>query len=287
MSCGEKPMSAPFGSLVVLLGLMGQTIVVGERDNDARGEQQQFLKSKAAELTLRKPAGEPLALVPQPVLSYSNAELAIGALDGAAFLWLDGRRPAAVVSHWINHPRNLVYRECTSLFEQPLECTRDGVPVWTPKSGGFAPRPLPDAPAPVASKPLRLTQMRELARRFSAAGYSSQTDEPTELRLLPQPLFRFADEAAGTVDGGLFAFVLSNDPEFFLLLEALNAPEEGSQWRFALARMSSRKHVVRLDGKEIWSVTNYYSEPRESRTTGPYCEGQLGPYLAADGPNQR
>jgi hypothetical protein len=47
--------------------------------------------------------------------------------------------------------------------------------------------------------------------------------------------------------------------------------------------MSSRKHVVRLDGKEIWSVTNYYTHPRESRTTGPYVEGQIGPYLPASG----
>jgi hypothetical protein len=271
-------MCVSVASLVVLLSSMGQPALADAPNSDVRSEQQQFLRSKAAELTIRKQTGEPLMLAPDPILTYSNAELAIGSLDGAAFLWLDGRRPAAVVSHWINHPRNQVYRECTSLVAQPLTCTRDEVPVWAPKSGGFAARPLPEAPAPVESKPLRLTQMRSLARRFSATAHSSQTDEPTELRLLPQPLYRFSDEAAGVLDGAVFAFVLSNDPDFFLLLEAQKTPERGSAWRYALARMSSRKHVIRLDDKEIWSVSNYYSEPRESRTTGPYYEGKIGPY---------
>jgi hypothetical protein len=272
-------MSVVVAPLLVLLVSMGQPSA--KAADEARSEQQMYLKSRAAELTLRTQDGDSLALLPEPVLSYSNAELAIGALDGAAFLWLDGTRPAAVVSHWINHPRNQVYRECTLLANEGLACTRDGVPVWSPKTGGFAARPLLDAPTPVESKPLRLTQMRALARRFSAAGYISQTDEPAELRLLPQPLYRFADDGAGIVDGGLFAFVLSNDPEFFLVLEGLQAPEGGSSWRYSLARMSSRKHVVRLDGKEIWSVSNYYDEPRETRTGGPYFEGQLGPYRDA------
>jgi hypothetical protein len=271
-------MSGAVASLVVLVSIGQSTAEAPEAAT--RGDQQQYLKSRAAELSLSQ-TGKPLALQPEPVLSYSNAELAIGALDGAAFLWLEGNRPAAVVSHWINHPRNLVYRECTSLADQPLECTRSGVPVWTPKTVGFSPRPLPESPAPVDSKPLRLTQMRDLARRFSAAGYSSQSDEPTELRLLPRPLYRFADDGAGIVDGGLFAFVLSNDPEFFLLLEAVAAPEGGSSWQYRLARMSSRKHIVRLDGKEVWSVSNFYAHPRETRTTGPYFEGQVGPYLSA------
>jgi hypothetical protein len=277
-------MSAAVASLVVLMSSLGQTTSAAAPKDDARSEQQRFLQSKAGELTIRRPGAEPLTLVPEPVLHYSNAELAIGSLDGAAFLWLDGSRPAAVISHWINHPRNVVYREGTALTGEPFQCTRDGVPVWTPQAGGFSPRPMPDAPAPVASKPLRLTQMRALARRFSATGYSSQTDEPTELRLLPQPLYRYTDEANDVLDGGLFAFVLSNDPEFFVLLEALQAPEGGSSWRYTLARMSSRKHIVRLDGKEIWSVTNYYTHPRESRTTGPYVEGKIGPYLTE--PNQ-
>ena len=112
--------------------------------------------------------------------------------------------------------------------------------------------------------------MRALARRFTARSIDGN-EKDWELRLLPQPLYRFSDEAGGILDGGLFAFVVSNDPEFFVLLEAITAPQGEPQWRYSLARMSSRKHAVRLDGNEVWSVTNYYTEPRTTRTTGPYA----------------
>ena len=60
--------------------------------------------------------------------------------------------------------------------------------------------------------------MRTLARRFSATCYYKE--EITQLRVLPQPLYRFSDEKRGIVDGALFALVVSNDAELLLLLEA-------------------------------------------------------------------
>jgi hypothetical protein len=121
--------------------------------------------------------------------------------------------------------------------------------------------------------------MRSLARRFTASCHNPRTEEPTELRLLPQPLYRFEDEPAGILDGALFAFVVSNDPELFLLLEAHSDIKEGeSAWRFSLARMSSQKETVRLNDKEIWSVPNYWRDPAEDRKTGPYVEANVGTF---------
>ncbi len=160
------------------------------------------------------------------MLRYSNAERDIGSLDGAMFVWLEGSRPVAAASFSVRRLNNMLYRECTSFSSSPLE-SRGGPPDWSPKTGGLTNRPLPDAPAPAESKPQRLTQMRNLARRFSAACHNSRSDEPTELRLLPQPLYRFADEPNGVLDGGLFGFVVSNDPELLLLLEAAKDATSG------------------------------------------------------------
>jgi hypothetical protein len=136
---------------------------------------------------------------------------------------------------------------------------------------------LPASDPPAAGKVQRLTQMRALARRFSAACYNPRSGDLTELRLLTQPLYRYADELAEVLDGGLFAFVVSNDPELFLLLEAAGAADK-AHWEYSLARMSSQKLTVHLDGKETWTVTNYWQDSAEDRRTGPYVEAKSGKF---------
>ncbi len=280
-------MSAPALILVVSAAALGQPAAEPPPAPIDRQEQLAFFKQQAAELSLYDgpDAIKALPLHPQPVLRYTNAERDIGSLDGATFLWLDGSRPVAAVSYSIRRLRNEVYRECASLSESRLVCRKGEAALWSPKTGGLLAQPLAGAPAPAAEKVRRLTQMRGLARRFSANCYHRQTDQKTELRLLPQPLYRFADEKGETTDGGLFAFVVSNDPELFLLLEAMHGTGEGEgYWRFSLGRMSSQEIVVRLDDREIWSVANYWQDPTEDRKTGPYVEGKTGTFAPAAAP---
>jgi hypothetical protein len=130
-------------------------------------------------------------------------------------------------------------------------------------------------------KTQRLTQLRTLARRFSADCYHPRSGEPTELRLLTQPLYRYEDDKAGILDGAMFAFVVSNDPELLLVLEAVKAGGGPAGWRYSLARMSSLKETVKLDGKETWTVANYYQDPHEDRKTGPYVETRIGVFEPA------
>jgi len=248
---------------------------------DERQEQLKFFKAQVADLGLFRgmDAKEPQPLTPDPVLRYSNSEREIGSLDGATFLWLEGARPVAAVSYSIRRLNNDGYRECTSFSPTPLVCRRGEQLVWSPKSGGLLAQKLAVAPAPAAGKVQRLTQMRELARRFTADCYHPRTEAATELRLLTQPLYRFADDQAGVQDGGLFAFVVSNDPELFLLLEAIRGADGGeAHWQYSLARMSSLKLAVRLDDKEIWTVPNYWQDPAEDRKTGPYAEAKSGTF---------
>jgi hypothetical protein len=237
------------------------------------------MKETAAVLELyRQPGADKLPLLAEPVLRYSNAERDIGSLDGAMFVWIEDTRPMAAVSFSVRRLNNSLYYECASFSSSQLECRRNDLPIWSPQRGGLMHQRLSEAPPVAGTKPQRLTQMRNLARRFTAKCYSSRTDEPTELRLLPQPLHRFSVETSGILDGAMFAFVVSNDPELLLLLEAASAEAAGApEWRFSLARMSSLKETVSFDSQEIWSVPNYYRDPAEDRKTGPYVEARVGP----------
>jgi hypothetical protein len=285
----EEAMSASLMGTILAMVLAGQDqpTPLGAED---RKEQLRFFKEKAAELALYRgtDAKEPQPLTPEPILRYSNPEREIGSLDGATFLWLEGTRPVAAVSFSVRKLNNTAYRECTSFIGTPLVCRAGELPIWSPKTGGLLAQPLSDAPAPADSKVRRLTQMRTLARRFAADCHHSKTDKATELRLLPQPLYRFAEEKEGLVDGALFGFVVSNDPELFLLLEAVrDADRDEAKWRFSLARMSSLKQTIRLDGKEVWSVPNFYQDKSEDRKTGPYVERAIGPFIPSAAPQDK
>src|SRR5207248_5193166 len=132
----------------------------------------------AKELTLRSPSDKETnyALTDQPVLHYDNATGL--STDGVTFLWLSGARPVAAVSFSIRRrPANAVYRECTSLWDAPLDCRTGGMSFWSPKQGGLIRQRLRDAPEPADGERQRLTQMRNIARRFTVTWHHSRTDE--------------------------------------------------------------------------------------------------------------
>jgi hypothetical protein len=272
-------MSAKLVGLALLM--LTQAPADLETTDAARQERLRFMREKAETFALYRQESPDLSLSlkEEPVLRFSNPERDGGTWDGATFLWLEGTRPVAAICFGIRHPNNAVFREQTSFSSTPLVCRKSGVIAWAPQTGGLLNRPLADAPPPAESATGRLTQMRALARRFSATCYYKEA--ATQLRVLPQPLYRFTDEKQGILDGALFALVVSNDAELLLLLEAANDVAKGKhQWRFSLARMSSLKHVVRLDDAEIWSIPGYYTIPAGERKTGPYIEAYDGTFTA-------
>jgi hypothetical protein len=282
-------MPSLLNAFLVATALCGQAQEPAD-DTDPKARQQ-HMKERAAELSLaRDPAGgaasrtEPPRLTAEPVLRYSNAERDIGSLDGITFLFVEGERPVAAVSLSVRRNGFQVYHELTSLVKEPLVCRRGEAAVWSPKTGGLLAQAITDGPPPADGKPQRLTQMRALSRRFTATCFNARSEEPSELRLLTQPLYRYTDPAKGIVDGALFAFVVSNDPELFLVLEAVKAKDAEPRWQYSLARMSSLKMTIRLDEREVWTVPNFYRDPQEDRKTGPYTEARIGTFAPNPAP---
>jgi hypothetical protein len=241
---------------------------------DERDAQLQFMVRTLDEFKLapRDAADRPFQRTPEPVLRYSNAVRGNQLTDGCVLVWLDGNRPVAVASMSIRR-EGQVWREFTSLVDRPLACSRDGQRVWSPASGGLLRQSIDDAPAPSDVARLRLVQMRQLAKRFRATYFKADGSDPTESRLMPQPVFRFEDQASKVVDGAIFAFAEGNDPELVLLIEAVGTGGDKIVWRYSLARMTSSPLTVRLDEREVWSVTAYWRSPRSPED--PYVEATV------------
>ena len=271
-------MSATLASLAFAMTMLTQVPPEAASADRDRQDRLRFMKEKAAEFTLyRESAKEPLPLKEDPIVRFSIPERDNGVWDGATFLWLEGARPVAALSLGIRRPDNGLFFEHTSFSSTPLVCRRNESAMWSPQTGGLLSQELEGAPAPAATATGRLTQMRDLARRFSATCYWGT--DVTHLRLQPQPLYRYSDAKEGILDGALFSMVVSNDPEMFVLLEAVADPMTGKPtWRYSLARMSSLKHTVNLDDKEVWSIIGFYRIPPAERKTGPYIEGRMGVY---------
>jgi hypothetical protein len=120
----------------------------------------------------------------------------------------------------------------------------------------------------------RLAQMRQTARRFQATSF--KMGSPHELRLLPQPLYRYQAAERPILDGALFAFVEGNDAEALLLLEVSTGSRQEPVWHYTLARMTSYRVVVRLDDRQILDAAPYWSNPRSAND--PYVEATDGPF---------
>ncbi|NLS95242.1 MAG: hypothetical protein GXX96_24050 [Planctomycetaceae bacterium] len=194
-------------------------------------------------------------LRPEPVLHWANQVRY--SLDGATFIWTAGGRPHAMASFYSSTDEKnfrLLDHEFQSLSPGPLVAQRNGARVWAPTEPGVAMKPFPDAPAPAKTAALRLVQMRRLANEFTAIGfpYDSRSEDQWQLRLMPQPLYRYEVEEGELIDGALFAFAHGTDPDVIVVLEAGAGPE--SKWSYGLGRMCGLPLEVRLRDELIWKV---------------------------------
>lgn len=231
-----------------------------------RLEQMKELVDQVLLETTTEPARK-LVRTEHPVLRYTNPVTSAFS-EGALFLWLDGKRPVAAVSPSFRDS-GAFWWEWSSLSDEPLKMTREGTPIWQPRACSRKSELMKEAPVPAGSAAARLTQLRALARKFLVQDF--RREQWQECRLLTQPLYRWNDEPAGIIDGALFGFAETTDPELLLLIEARrHQTTSETAWWFTLAKMTSSPMKVSLNDREIWSVEGYWKNPRAP--TDPYLE---------------
>ena len=181
-----------------------------------------------------------LQLLEAPILQWTNP---VGGRDaqGEIFLWTDRGRAEAIVSIYkmLDYSKSYYYedREFCSLAKGPLVAETSDHAAWKPTEPGIVWRRLSDVPTPRNSRPLRLRQMRLLAAQFTV-DKTTREGVVRELRLLPQPLYRYHGDHPDVVDAALFTFVEGTDAEALLLLEA-RPGDDRPGWHYAFAPMNS------------------------------------------------
>ena len=216
-----------------------------------------------------------LSVKSEPALRWTNP---VRNTDGGlVFLWLAGGRPQAVSCFYrVRWEGRLVEaHEFLSLAPVALSASRGGRNVWSPRGAGVVAKPVPGAAKPAASAAERLRQIRGLAREFRA--FVDVEKGQTALRMLSQPAARYeAVPVAGarterSADGALFAFVLTTDPEAWLVID--ERPAEGEKgtanaWHYAFARMTSHSLAAKHRDQLVWEVAR---DPDDGFPGKPFC----------------
>ncbi len=227
-----------------------------------RSKREQLLEiytNDAAEYTIYRDGSrkERAELRHEPVFVWTNV-LGAGDEYGAAFVWTCRGR-VEVLGTFFSFPeagQRKLCHEFHSLSLTTLDVNRSAPKCWTPEAPGIELTPINEAPAPASNAPRRLVQMRALAHDFSATTRDGK-ERLWELRLLPQPLYRYQSTDPDVLDGALFVFVTSagTDPEALLVIEARKPPAGGDPlWRYAIGRFTDLNLSVRHKGKEVFTA---------------------------------
>jgi hypothetical protein len=263
-----------FGTLIIsCLAVLAQT---EPADLDRQQKKWNELYAEQAAkywIALADQSHQQIQVRPESVLLWSN-NVRRGDTNGSVFVWtLDGRpQVVGTVFSFLdrgNPNQRVIAHSFHSLSRSPLDIVLGDRLSWSIDVPGPLPQVIADAPTPAASAPLRLAQMRDLARQFSAT--TDEKNVSRELRLLPQPIYRQSARAGDVIDGGLFAFVTDSDPELLLLIEAQSQGDQRT-WQYVPARFTDLTIQLRYKDVEVWS---YERGKSPAEASSPYLSGRV------------
>ena len=198
-------------SIALIACLLGQVAPSGEKKPDEAAARLVLMKKSVAGYTMHRAddAGETYGLQPEPCLRFTNT---ISLKDGATvFVWVGNGRPEAATQLLLARDGSW-QQELSSLALKPLVAEWQGRRIWTPRRVGQA----RSAPTPAATPEQRLRQMHALVREVTVEDHFRRESWQT-LRMLSKPFARYGKPGSARA---LFAYVLTTDPEAYLMLEA-------------------------------------------------------------------
>jgi len=222
-----------------------------------------------------------VARIDHPVFRYSDEEREI--FDATLWLWTDDGRPIAL--------------------QKDEAAASDGVPKWTVCFASFAAQNLdvrwprggqefttkaagcdfvtiPDPPKPADNDRIVRSQIKQIAKRFSAA-CSYEGRGRSVARLLTKPIHEYESRKHGVVAGAIFGFAsYGTNPDGYILIELRKTPS-GQEWVYGCARMTIYAVEVLLDDKPVWDCEavrptpqyfdrwTFFVEPRTPGASSP------------------
>lgn len=259
-------------TFVLLAATLGVGIVVrpaSAQSDDEKSRAVETLengKQEAARYTVNSDPkrDKPFDLKQDSLLKWQNT--VNKSVHGNIFIWTNKGRPELVASFMrFYSPRVSFGAEFQSLALTPLTVEKDDKIVWTPKEPGIVLKPFDESIEPSESKPQRLRQMRQFAQMFTADLEDYDRDN-YRLRLMPQPLYRYESTDPDVLDGALFSYTYTTDPDLLVVVEARKS-DDRFRWMFGLARMNVGEVKVKYRDREVFHAKRLetYSHP-----TGTY-----------------
>jgi hypothetical protein len=249
---GASPASA-----LLLLALATAAVAAQEKTQEpASDEGPKILKHAAdhmqeLQMRLAEDSDDPVELYDRPLLTYGDSARA----NKNGTLWAFGKsgRPLAVLELYQGLEPNARWVHAVTLTgRQRIKMKTPSGFTWSPDKTQIEPAPFKSVAGTEAKEPLRLRQMKDLARRFTAHEFWNPDNSRFELRLLVQPVLRYRDPAKKIHDGTVFVLAHGTNPEVILLIEAIGQKLEDPAGTYSLARLGSAELHVALDGAEIW-----------------------------------
>lgn len=229
-----------------------------QKSDEQREHQLRQMTKCVADLRITMRDGAATQFTAEPQLRYDDP---VRQIEDAS-VWFLGRsgRPAAVLSIEL-YPGAMMY-EFTATSECP-QAVEGQQWAWRPSHPSFEWIEIKDAPAPGASPAARQQQMRSIMRGYEGIESTKREPNPITLRLLSQPIHRYADADRKVIDGAAFALVYGTNVETVAFLEAIETT--GRQWQIGFARMAGAELEVRdkTSDRVIWSA------PRLDGRDGP------------------
>lgn len=181
---------------------------------------------------------------------------------GRGWIWEHDGRPIAVGCIWshLRAPESVVRTvafEFHSLTDGNVRARRNGLVEWQTSVPGLEWIDIEFPIPPAERRSLRLGQMRAIAREYTAGnkeGIRGSKARPHQV--FTKPVYRYPGGETNT-DGAIFPFGDSDDPEFYMIIEAVSG-----KWRIAFARSNVLRLYVERDGEPIWSCDRAQSQVR-------------------------
>lgn len=232
----------------LLLAMTAVNVVHAQEKSVVEARHERML-ALAKSYDIKSPMGE-VKLNETPLFSWATPERE--AIGGELYLWTVAGKPLATIGIW-TYDDIKDSHELQSLSTEGVTASRNGAVAWATKVGGLKFRKLENGSVPDATTVRRKTQMRTiLDQRFTAEMISRENNRTTQLRVLPQPLYRYDPLPAGVLDGAIYSFALGTDPEVVVLFEARTESDGSRAWYYAFAPATSTSVKGFIDTKEIW-----------------------------------
>lgn len=240
-------------ALVCIAGPMAMRAEEDEAVNESRKRWQSLYQKRAESLSVSfaESSHRAVLLHPHPLLTYSNPVRNVQG-HGSLFLWTESERPVLIAAYWsaaesAQPGMRRLSREWHSLVSDKLDVRISPEETWTSTKPGIEWQSIDVADEPSKSRALRLTQLRGIMKRARA---EIETGE-SELRLMPQPIYRYA-EGAGLLDGAIFAFVMGTDPELLAVLEARTGGKGRVNWFLGFVQFTNAAVRATFDDVEVY-----------------------------------